>query len=97
MSDFKENIESIADELLKAKSFFKEKIFENIGVTDIVNKIVASNLTVAMFTHLGNGDSKNKSMNDVNEVYAKFLKSLKEDSDAQKDSGKSSNSNVISS
>ena len=76
MPDFKENIESIAEELLKAKSFFKEKVFENIGVNNMIDKMVASNLTVALFIHLGTGDSENKSINDVQEVYAKFLKSL---------------------
>ncbi|MGR3319115.1 MAG: hypothetical protein ACUZ8O_11640 [Candidatus Anammoxibacter sp.] len=97
MSDFKVNMESIADELLKAKSFFKEKVFENIGVTDMIDKIVASNLTVALFSHLKDGDSKEKRLNDVHEVYSKFLESLSKDSDAQKGSGKNGNNDVISS
>lgn len=97
MSDFKENIESIADEILKAKSFFKEKVFENIGVKEMIDKIVASNLTTALFTHLNNGGSREKCANDVHEVYATFLKSLKEDSDAQKGSNKDENNDIISS
>ena len=89
MSDFKENMENITDELLKAKSFFKEKVFENIGVTDMIDKIVASNLTVALFTHSKNGEAEKKCINDVHEVYSTFLKSLSEDNNAQKGADKS--------
>ncbi|MGR3221111.1 MAG: hypothetical protein ACUZ8H_15045 [Candidatus Anammoxibacter sp.] len=97
MSDFKDNIGNIADDLLKVKSFFKEKVFENIGVKNMIDKIVASNLTVALFTHLGNTDSKEKCIDDVNKVYDKFLQSLNENNDTPKGSGKGGDNNVISS
>lgn len=97
MADIKENIGNIAEEFLKAKSYVKDKVFENFGIKDVVDKIVASNLTVAFFTHFKNGDSKEKCINDVNEVYTEFLRSLNKDSDKKIDVDGCGSTNVISS
>ncbi len=76
MSEFKENIDNIADEFLKAKSFFKEKVFDKFGFSDMANKLTASNLTLAYFTHLKNEKSEEKCAKDVNDVFSSFLQSL---------------------
>lgn len=75
-SKFKENIENLAEELLNAKSFVKDKVVGNLGVRDIVDRVVASNLTLAFFTHLQNCDSKAECLGDVNDVFTKLLESV---------------------
>ena len=79
MPEFRDNMGSIADDLLKAKSFFKEKFFENFGVKEMMNKVIASNLTVAFFTHLKSEESEEKCVNDVNVIFNKFLETIKND------------------